>query len=222
MLKMPAVLQILPEKFGCLPKSAYLCTRKQENDRGVEQLVARQAHNLEVVRSSRASATYAAHLRQDNLHGVQPNSGLCSIFFVIIIPPRWSAFACKTPSCKAPTFPSAALPTVSTPIATTQKKPSRNNPAPSGLPLPDRSRGPKAAISQKDCAIIGAVLFFVQCVCLALPVAYRARHRGAILIVSLSVSVFQCRVGDTKKGNGRETIAFFIVVTHAGFKPATF
>ena len=81
MLKMPAVLQILHEKFGCLPKSAYLCTRKQENDRGVEQLVARQAHNLEVVRSSRASATYAAHLRQDNLYGVQPNSGLCSIFF---------------------------------------------------------------------------------------------------------------------------------------------
>ena len=143
MLKMPAVLQILPEKFGCLPKSAYLCTRKQENDRGVEQLVARQAHNLEVVRSSRASATYAAHLRQDNLYGVQPNSGLCSIFFVIIIPPRWSAFACKTPSCKAPTSPSAVLPTVSTPIATTtmanqtgangtvEKKPSRNNPAPS-------------------------------------------------------------------------------------------
>ena len=28
-------------------------------DRGVEQLVARQAHNLEVVRSSRASATQA-------------------------------------------------------------------------------------------------------------------------------------------------------------------
>ena len=55
-----------------------------------------------------------------------------------------------------------------------------------------------------------------------LPVAYRARHRGAILIVSLSVSVFQFRVGDTKKGNGRKTIAFFIVVTHAGFKPATF
>lgn len=27
------------------------------NERGVEQLVARQAHNLEVVRSSRASAT---------------------------------------------------------------------------------------------------------------------------------------------------------------------
>ena len=143
MLKMPAVLQILPEKFGCLPKSAYLCTRKQENDRGVEQLVARQAHNLEVVRSSRASATYAARLRQDNLYGVQPNSGLCSIFFVIIIPPRWSAFACKTPSFKAPTSPSAALPTVSTPIATTtmanqtgangtvEKKPSRNNPAPS-------------------------------------------------------------------------------------------
>ena len=63
MLKMPTVLQILPEKFGYLPKSAYLCTRKQENDRGVEQLVARQAHNLEVVRSSRASATYAARLR---------------------------------------------------------------------------------------------------------------------------------------------------------------
>ena len=40
----------------------YLCTRKQGTThsslhRGVEQLVARQAHNLEVVRSSRASAT---------------------------------------------------------------------------------------------------------------------------------------------------------------------
>ena len=34
----------------------YLCTRKNEN-RGVEQLVARQAHNLEVARSSRAPAT---------------------------------------------------------------------------------------------------------------------------------------------------------------------
>ncbi len=36
----------------------YFCTRKQRyNDRGVEQLVARQAHNLEVIRSSRVSAT---------------------------------------------------------------------------------------------------------------------------------------------------------------------
>lgn len=33
---------------------------KRNNDRGVEQLVARQAHNLEVVRSSRASATIFA------------------------------------------------------------------------------------------------------------------------------------------------------------------
>ena len=40
---------------------SYLCTRKQETNtlehRGVEQLVARQAHNLEVIRSSRVSAT---------------------------------------------------------------------------------------------------------------------------------------------------------------------
>ena len=35
----------------------YFCTRKRKQYRGVEQLVARQAHNLEVVRSSRASAT---------------------------------------------------------------------------------------------------------------------------------------------------------------------
>ena len=34
----------------------YLCSRKKKN-RGVEQLVARQAHNLEVARSSRAPAT---------------------------------------------------------------------------------------------------------------------------------------------------------------------
>ena len=35
---------------------SYLCIAI-EKYRGVEQLVARQAHNLEVVRSSRASAT---------------------------------------------------------------------------------------------------------------------------------------------------------------------
>ena len=34
-----------------------LANKKQTLHRGVEQLVARQAHNLEVVRSSRASAT---------------------------------------------------------------------------------------------------------------------------------------------------------------------
>ena len=34
----------------------YLCSRKTKN-RGVEQLVARQAHNLEVTGSSPASAT---------------------------------------------------------------------------------------------------------------------------------------------------------------------
>ena len=35
----------------------YLCTRKTKKHRGVEQLVARQAHNLEVARSNPASAT---------------------------------------------------------------------------------------------------------------------------------------------------------------------
>ena len=51
-------------KFGRNKQTTYLCTRKQELrvlpkalERGVEQLVARKAHNLEVVRSSRASAT---------------------------------------------------------------------------------------------------------------------------------------------------------------------
>ena len=179
MLKMPAVLQILPEKFGCLPKSAYLCTRKQENDRGVEQLVARQAHNLEVVRSSRASATYSAHLRQDNLYGVQPNSGLCSIFFVIIIPPRWSAFACKTPSCKAPTSPSAVLPTVSTPIATTmmanqtgangtvEKKPSRNNPAPWACPCPIGVGARRLPYHKRT--VLSSVQSFFRAMCLLGP-----------------------------------------------------
>ena len=38
--------------FGYLEKKSYLCT-----NRGVEQLVARQAHNLEVARSNPASAT---------------------------------------------------------------------------------------------------------------------------------------------------------------------
>ena len=44
--------------FGELKEKPYLCTQKKKQDRGVEQLVARQAHNLEVVRSSRASATF--------------------------------------------------------------------------------------------------------------------------------------------------------------------
>ena len=42
--------------FGRTEFLPYLCTRKNEH-RGVEQLVARQAHNLEVARSSRTSAT---------------------------------------------------------------------------------------------------------------------------------------------------------------------
>ncbi len=43
--------------FGRKERNTYLCSRNK-NESGVEQLVARQAHNLEVVRSSRASATY--------------------------------------------------------------------------------------------------------------------------------------------------------------------
>ncbi len=49
--------KIIRKLFGGSGKMRYLCTRNQETHRGVEQLVARQAHNLEVVRSSRASAT---------------------------------------------------------------------------------------------------------------------------------------------------------------------
>lgn len=45
--------------FGELKEKPYLCTQKKKQDRGVEQLVARQAHNLEVIRSSRVSATTA-------------------------------------------------------------------------------------------------------------------------------------------------------------------
>jgi hypothetical protein len=49
--------------FGYSENCLYLCTRKQGSGlcldiyRGVEQLVARQAHNLEVACSSPASAT---------------------------------------------------------------------------------------------------------------------------------------------------------------------
>ena len=52
-----------PLLFGSLNKYIYLCTRISEMSakvykyRGVEQLVARQAHNLEVACSSPASAT---------------------------------------------------------------------------------------------------------------------------------------------------------------------
>lgn len=53
----PIFTKIIRNLFGCSGKMRYLCTRNQETHRGVEQLVARQAHNLEVVRSSRASAT---------------------------------------------------------------------------------------------------------------------------------------------------------------------
>ena len=45
------------EKLAGTKKYLYLCTRKTEKHRGVEQLVARQAHNLEVARSNPASAT---------------------------------------------------------------------------------------------------------------------------------------------------------------------
>ena len=48
------------EKFVGLKKKQYLCSRKNEIHRGVEQLVARQAHNLEVACSSPASATTSA------------------------------------------------------------------------------------------------------------------------------------------------------------------
>ena len=43
--------------FAQIKKKSYLCTRKTKKHRGVEQLVARQAHNLEVACSSPASAT---------------------------------------------------------------------------------------------------------------------------------------------------------------------
>lgn len=54
-------LHFFPKKLCYVKIKLYLCTRKQETStlayRGVEQLVARQAHNLEVIRSSRVSAT---------------------------------------------------------------------------------------------------------------------------------------------------------------------
>ena len=50
---------IIASKFCGFKNNHYLCTRNSEmiDDRGVEQLVARQAHNLEVACSSPASAT---------------------------------------------------------------------------------------------------------------------------------------------------------------------
>ena len=50
---------IIASKFCGFKNNYYLCTRNSEmiDDRGVEQLVARQAHNLEVACSSLASAT---------------------------------------------------------------------------------------------------------------------------------------------------------------------
>ena len=50
------------EKLAGTKKYLYLCTRKTEKHRGVEQLVARQAHNLEVARSNPASATHEAQV----------------------------------------------------------------------------------------------------------------------------------------------------------------
>ena len=50
---------IIASKFCGFKNNHYLCTRNSEmiDDRGVEQLVARQAHNLEVACSSPAAAT---------------------------------------------------------------------------------------------------------------------------------------------------------------------
>ena len=53
-------MQISDKMFGGVGKKSYLCTRNSEMSwlyRGVEQLVARQAHNLEVACSSPAAAT---------------------------------------------------------------------------------------------------------------------------------------------------------------------
>ena len=59
----------------------YLCSRKKERDqsqknwwkhRGVEQLVARQAHNLEVARSNPASATITSEVVDDQHFGRFP------------------------------------------------------------------------------------------------------------------------------------------------------
>ena len=70
----------MTEKLACGSNSTYLCTRKPtikpivlDIHRGVEQLVARQAHNLEVARSSRTSAT--------NTKECMPKS-ICSLFFL--------------------------------------------------------------------------------------------------------------------------------------------
>ena len=53
---MPKV-KIFASFFAYIKKKLYLCTRFRNEYRGVEQLVARQAHNLEVACSSPASAT---------------------------------------------------------------------------------------------------------------------------------------------------------------------
>lgn len=53
-------MQFSDKMFGGVGKKSYLCTRNSEMSwlyRGVEQLVARQAHNLEVACSSPAAAT---------------------------------------------------------------------------------------------------------------------------------------------------------------------
>ena len=70
----------MTEKLACGSNSPYLCTRKPtikpivlDKHRGVEQLVARQAHNLEVARSSRTSATKTKEC--------MPKS-ICSLFFL--------------------------------------------------------------------------------------------------------------------------------------------
>ena len=59
---------IIASKFCGFKNNHYLCTRNSEmiDDRGVEQLVARQAHNLEVACSSPASATKKTQV-QENL-----------------------------------------------------------------------------------------------------------------------------------------------------------
>ena len=78
----------------CFRKSTYLCTRNREGQtiqpkrqhqhRGVEQLVARQAHNLEVVRSSRAPAT----IKHTAQHEEEvPNKNF--FFWIKTIVPKW-------------------------------------------------------------------------------------------------------------------------------------
>ena len=57
---------VFPDK--CVPLHSQIRNEAQNKHRGVEQLVARQAHNLEVTCSSRVSATILKRCKECSLH----------------------------------------------------------------------------------------------------------------------------------------------------------